>query len=177
MPDLDLARRIDHVAHLRGTFQLRSGQTSDTYFDKYRFESEPTILADIARAMKPMIPTGTELLAGLEMGGIPVVTMLSQLSGIPCLFVRKQEKAYGTAKFAEGPEFKGKRLLIVEDVVTSGGQIVLSTDMLKQAGAIVTDAICVIDRQSGGRENLQRAGIKLQSVFTRDDLESAGSSS
>jgi orotate phosphoribosyltransferase len=167
----DLARRIYATAHLTGEFKLRSGITSTEYFDKYLFESNPALLADIAEAMLPLIPEETEILAGLEMGGIPVVTMLSQLSGLPCIFVRKTAKQYGTAKLAEGCGYAGKRVLMVEDVVTSGGQIVLSHQDLSAEGAIISHALCVIDREAGGPESLLAAGIKLRALYTRSDLE------
>ena len=73
--------------------------------------------------MIPLIPSEVDALAGLEMGGIPLATMLSQLTGLPTLFVRKEAKTYGTCKLAEGGEYNGRKLLVVEDVVTSGGQI------------------------------------------------------
>ena len=126
MSHAELAQRVFSAAHLTGQFKLRSGTVSSEYFDKYQFESDPILLKDICQAMVPLIPPETDYLAGLEMGGIAIATVLSQLSGVPCLFVRKSAKQYGTAKFAEGPDYSGKQLLIVEDVVTSGGQIVLS---------------------------------------------------
>ncbi|MGK0339077.1 MAG: orotate phosphoribosyltransferase [Candidatus Azotimanducaceae bacterium] len=165
-----LSQRIYHSAHLTGEFTLRSGPVSHEYFDKYLFESDPKLLSDIAEAMLPLIPPDTEVLAGLEMGGIPVVTMLSHFSGLPCIFVRKEAKTYGTAKLAEGPNTAGKRVTIVEDVVTSGGQIILSHQDLVETGAIVAAAICVIDRQAGGREKLDAAGIELISLFRKSDL-------
>lgn len=171
MPSSDLASRIYQAAHLTGEFTLRSGVVSTEYFDKYQLESDPVLLKDIAAAMVNLVPSDTELLAGLEMGGIPVVTMLSQLTGLPCLFVRKKAKEYGTAKLAEGPDYEGKRVTIVEDVVTSGGQIVLSHKDLVLSGANCDQAICVIDREQGGVEKLKAAGITLQSVFTKSLLE------
>ena len=178
MTDLDdrtaLARSIYEVSSLRGSFTLRSGVTADRYFDKYRFEAVPALLAAIARAMAPMIPSGVEALAGLEMGGIPLVTALSRETGIPALFVRKQAKEYGTCRLAEGGEISGRSLLVVEDVVTSGGQILLSTEDLRRLGATVERAVCVIDRESGGREKLAEAGIALDALFRMSDLEKAG---
>ena len=107
------------------------------------------------------------------MGGVPIATMLSQLSGLPTVFVRKEAKAYGTSKFAEGGEIAGRRLLIVEDVVTSGGQIILSTKDLRAAGAIVDTATCVIDREAGGQEKLAAEGIELRPLFTFTQLRAA----
>lgn len=171
MPDSNLAKRIFAAAHITGEFTLRSGAISHEYFDKYLLESDPVLLHDIAVELAKLVPANTEILAGLEMGGIPVVTMLSQITGIPCLFVRKKAKEYGTAKLAEGPPYAGKQLTIVEDVVTSGGQIVLSHQDLITTGAVCDQAICIIDREQGGSEKLKSAGIMLQSLFTKSDLK------
>lgn len=168
-----LAARIYSSAHLTGSFLLRSGVTTSEYFDKYRFESEPVLLREIAEEMAELVPDGVELLAGLEMGAIPLVTMLSQVTELPALFVRKQAKEYGTAKLAEGPDFAGRRLLVVEDVVTSGGQIVISSQDLRSAGALIDSAICVIDREAGGAEALSKVGVELRSLFTMSDLNQA----
>jgi orotate phosphoribosyltransferase len=143
------------------------------YFDKYRFEADPVLLDAIAEAMVPLVPTGTEVLAGLEMGGIPVVTALGRHTGLPCAFVRKEAKTYGTCRLAEGAEVAGRRVLVVEDVVTIGGQIVLSTEELRALGADVRAALCVIDRQQGGREALAEAGIELLALLTAEDLRTA----
>src|SRR5687768_13269484 len=122
----ELGRRIYQSAYITGDFLLRSGKRSHEYFDKYRFESNPELLREIAKHLAPLVPSGTEYLAGLEMGGIPIATALSLETGIPAVFVRKEAKAYGTCKFAEGAEIQGKRLCIIEDVITSGGQVLIS---------------------------------------------------
>ena len=169
----DLAHRIYATSHLTGEFTLRSGRVSNEYFDKYRFESDPLLLADVAEAMATLVPEGIEVLAGLEMGGIPVVTALARVTGLPACFVRKEAKKYGTAKFAEGADVDGKRVLIVEDVITSGGQVVLSTADLRGIGAQITDVVCVIDRSEGGTEALSAEGLTLASVVNRDDINAA----
>src|SRR3954447_4733100 len=124
MPDRStLARAVYDTAHITGTFRLRSGVTSHEYFDKYLFEADPALLRNLAEAMAALVPAGTDALAGLELGGVPLATMLSQVTGLPCRFVRKKAKTYGTCQLAEGGELAGLKLLIVEDVVTSGGAI------------------------------------------------------
>ena len=105
----DLASRIRMASELSGSFTLRSGRVSDTYFDKYRFEADPVLLLAIANAMAPLSPFGSEVLAGLEMGGIPIVTMLSQVTGLPTAFIRKKPKSYGTCQYAEGISLIGSR--------------------------------------------------------------------
>jgi orotate phosphoribosyltransferase len=167
--DFDLARQVNSVARLSGTFTLRSGRTATEYFDKYQFEADPVLLDQMAA----LIPEGTEVLAGLEMGGIAVVTAVARHAGLPCAFVRKQAKQYGTARLCEGAEVAGRRVLVVEDVVTSGGQVILSTDELRKLGAQVNHALCVIDRQEGGAEILTEHGITLRALLNRATLDAA----
>jgi orotate phosphoribosyltransferase len=166
----ELARRIYEVSHLTGEFTLRSGATSTEYFDKYLFESDPPLIREIAEALAPLVPDGTDALAGLELGGVPLATMLSQLTGLPALFVRKEAKPYGTCRLAEGGEVDGRRLTVVEDVVTSGGQVVASCTDLRDGGATVEHALCVIDRQSGGSAALKDIGVELRPLFTMEEL-------
>jgi len=165
----DLARRVDAVCRLTGRFVLRSGRVADEYFDKYQFEGDPALLREIAQALRPLVPDGTEVLAGLELGGIPIATALALATGLPAAFVRKQAKTYGTARLAEGPPLAGRRLTVVEDVVTSGGQVVASVRQLREL-----EALCVIDREEGGTEALAAEGIRLHALLTRTDLERAG---
>lgn len=172
-----LGSHIYSVAHLTGTFLLRSGITSSHYFDKYQFESDPRLLAAIAEHLAPMIPPGTEMLAGLEMGGLAIATALSLHTGLPCVFVRKKAKEYGTCKFAEGPSVTGKNVCIVEDVITSGGQVLISGAQLRELGAFITHTVCVIDREQGGREKLREGGFELNALFTGSELTSYGTAS
>jgi orotate phosphoribosyltransferase len=166
----ELAARIYDASHLTGTFTLRSGVVSNEYFDKYLFEAEPALLRDIAAACLPLVPAGIDALAGLELGGIPLATMMSQLSGLPTRFVRKQAKTYGTCRLAEGGELDGERLCIVEDVVTSGGAILDAAVELHAAGAVLGPVVCVIDRESGGTGKLADAGLELHALFPMHEL-------
>ncbi|MFC7505039.1 orotate phosphoribosyltransferase, partial [Nocardioides sp. GCM10030258] len=109
--DTALAADIDATCRLTGEFTLRSGQVSNEYFDKYLFEADPGLLARVAREVAQLLPGDADLLGGLEMGGIPIATAVSQLVGIPVVFVRKEAKKYGTAKLAEGPDVEGKRIV------------------------------------------------------------------
>lgn len=171
MSHQELAKKIYQICHRTGDFLLRSGKRSSEYFDKYRFESQPVLLAEVARQMKSLIPEDTEILAALEMGGIPVGTALSLATGLPCVFVRKQAKDYGTCLFAEGVDIEGKKLCIIEDVITSGGQVLLSTKDLRSSGAKITNVLCVINRGGGeATSKLQEAGLNLQSLFVRSDF-------
>jgi orotate phosphoribosyltransferase len=166
----ELAKVIYQTAYLTGTFTLRSGQVSGEYFDKYLFEADPYLLAQIAERMADLIPDGTEILAGLEMGGIPVATALSMATGLPAAFVRKKAKDYGTCKLAEGSGAAGKRVCIIEDVVTTGGQVILSARDLRAAGAIVEHVLCVIERDPEAGDKLAADGLKLRALFTMAEL-------
>lgn len=169
--DADLAADIDACCRLTGEFVLRSGQVATEYFDKYLFEADPLLLARVAREMIQLVPQDTELLAGLELGGVPIATSISGILGMPTLFVRKQAKAYGTAKLAEGPPFAGKRVTIIEDVITTGGAVRDATAALREAGATVEVVVCAIDRSPEGVNPLADAGLEVRPVLTKAQLD------
>jgi len=171
MTKQQLAKEIKSIALLKGSFTLSSGQTSREYFDKYLFESFPALLKVITVYMKKLIPADTEVLAGLEMGGIPLVTALSLETGLPCVFVRKKAKGYGTRKISEGCSVRNKKLCIVEDIITTGGQLILSTEELRKEGADVQQSVCVIFRgKTNSLENIQSKGLQLQALFRSADI-------
>jgi orotate phosphoribosyltransferase len=175
-PD-SLAYRVNAIARLTGTFTLRSGQVATEYFDKYRFEADPVLLADIAAALVPLLPAGTEVLAGLELGGVPIATALSLRTGLPVAFVRKESKTYGTAQLAEGAPVADRRVTVIEDVITTGGQVVISTGQLRALGAIVEHVVCVIDRSPDHGSALAAEGLTMTSLLTRADLDAAEAAS
>jgi orotate phosphoribosyltransferase len=168
-----LARDIDSVCRLTGSFQVRSGQTVTEYFDKYLFESDPQLLRRVAEAMQPLVPTDSELLGGLELGGVPLATVMSSLTGIPALFVRKKAKEYGTRRLAEGADVEGRRITLLEDIITTGGAVRHATKALRQAGASVTTVVCAIDRSATPGRALADVGLDTRAVFTRADLDGA----
>ncbi|HMN96065.1 MAG TPA: orotate phosphoribosyltransferase [Phycisphaerales bacterium] len=171
MPDsTTLAQRISAISLLRGSFTLRSGRTSSYYLDKYLFSTRPEILRELGPMFAARLPPGTTLLAGAELGGIPLVTAASLASGIPCAFVRNQRKEYGTAKLLEGKVGREDRVVLVEDVATTGGQALEAVGALREAGALVLKVIATIDRLEGARENLEAAGVAFEALFTVRDL-------
>ncbi len=169
----ELAQAIYRVSNIRGEFRLRSGAVSDQYFDKYLFEADPSLLKEIALAMSEMLPPDTDALAGLELGGVPLATMLSQITDVPALFVRKTAKEYGTCKLAEGGEVAGQNLVVVEDVVTSGGQIILSVEELRNLGAQIATVVCVIERDPAASKRLTEHNLELRPLFTMAELDAA----
>lgn len=173
----ELAKKVFDVAHLTGEFLLRSGKTSNEYFDKYQFEARPEILEPLAEAMIPLLPENFDLLGAMEMGGIPIATAIAMKTGKPMVFVRKEAKEYGTCKFAEGPDVEGKNICIIEDVITTGGAVVTSTGMLREKGAKITDVIAVIDRSMGDYAKLDGAELKLKALFSMDELKQAANPS
>ena len=172
MEKSDLAKKVFDVAHITGEFLLRSGKTSNEYFDKYQFEARPEILKPIAEKLIPLLPKEFDLLGAMEMGGIPIATAIAMATGKQMVFIRKEAKEYGTCKFAEGSEIKGKSICLIEDVITTGGQVVISTQMLREQGAIVKDVVAVIDRSLGDHSKLQGADLSLKALFTMDELKS-----
>ncbi len=167
----ELGQKIYNSSHITGEFLLRSGQISNEYFDKYKFESDPELLKAIAKELSNKVDSDTEILAGLEMGGIPIATAISFENGMPAIFVRKKAKEYGTRKLAEGIEFNGKKVCVVEDVVTTGGQIITSVSQLRELGAIVDSVICVIVRDPKAHDNLGQANLNLKPLFTMEELK------
>lgn len=166
----ELAHRIGKIALLRGTFTLRSGRTSSYYLDKYLFSTQPDILAALGALFAERIPPGTTRLAGAELGGIPLVSAASMASGLPCVFVRNQKKDYGTARQLEGRIEAGDAVVIVEDVATSGGQVLEAAATIAETGAAITKIIATIDRLEGARENIEGAGYAFDALFTTLDL-------
>ena len=141
------------------------------YFDKYLFEADPALLRRVAERMVGLIPDDTQVLAGLELGGVPIVTVLGQLTGLPTAFVRKEPKAYGTRKLAEGSELSGRRVTLIEDVITTGGAVRNAALALRGLGARTDLVICAIDRQEPGGIVLAEIGVEIRSVLTRTLLD------
>lgn len=168
----ELAADIDAACRLSGVFTLRSGLTSEEYFDKYLFESDPKLLNRVAEAMVSLLPPGTDLVGGLELGGVPLATVVSQLTGFPALFVRKQAKEYGTRRVAEGViDIGGRRVTLIEDVITTGGAVRQAALSLRAQGAHVTSVVCAIDRSDGSSSALADVGLAVHPVLTRTDLD------
>ncbi|MEE9584400.1 MAG: orotate phosphoribosyltransferase [Candidatus Brocadiales bacterium] len=166
----ELGKKIMEVAYKRGEFILSSGKKSDYIFDKYAFETQPGLLNAITDYLAGMIPPDTKRLAGMEVGGIPLATALSVKTGLPFVIIRKTAKGHGITRQIEGHLSKGDEVLLIEDVITTGGQSVNGIGILRSAGAVVNKVICVIDREEGGRENIESRDLVFDALFTKSTL-------
>jgi orotate phosphoribosyltransferase len=169
-----LARRIAEVSLLRGEFTLRSGRKSNYYLDKYRFETQPDVLAALGRMIAERVTPDIARLAGPELGAVPLAAAAGMAANKPTVFIRNQKKEYGSSKQIEGVLSAGDRVLLIEDIVTSGGQVVEAARALRDAGAVVERVVVVIDRLEGGRENIEKAGLAFDPLFTTRDLGVTG---
>lgn len=162
----ELWSQVCQVSELTGRFTLRSGKVSSVYFDKYQFESRPALMRAIAQRMRALVPADTEILGGLELGGVPLAVAIALESGHPCVFVRKAAKSYGTCRLAEGPSVEGKRVCLIEDVISTGGQVAESARELRALGAKVEHVVCAIWRGNAELNPLAEHGITTHAVFT-----------
>jgi orotate phosphoribosyltransferase len=165
-----LARQLKETALLTGEFTLRSGRKSRYYFDKYRFETSPELLRNVARELAGMLPEGVQRLAGAELGGVPLATSVALETGLPFVIVRKESKGYGTAKRIEGQMEPGERVVLLEDVATTAGAALKAVEALRDAGASKVSVLLVLDRQEGAAEAFREAGVPYRALFTTESL-------
>jgi orotate phosphoribosyltransferase len=171
--DQELRAALREHALLEGDFVLRSGRRSTHYFDKYRFETRPDLLEAIATRVAAVVgehePDAARL-AGPELGAVALAAAASLASRLPFVIVRKETKDYGTANRIEGAFESGERVCLVEDVVTSGGAAVAAVEALREAGLECRTAVCVVDREEGGTDELARFGVRLRPLFRAGEL-------
>ncbi len=164
----ELRDAIRAAAYLEGDFVLRSGRRSKYYLDKYRFETRPELLRAlgqrIAAAVAEHEPDAVRL-AAPELGAVALAAAASLESGLPFLIVRKEVKGYGTANRLEGMFEQGECVCLVEDVVTSGGAALEAVEALREAGLVVRNAVCVVDREEGGSDELARHAVRLRPLL------------
>jgi orotate phosphoribosyltransferase len=166
----DLAKRIKETAYLEGDFTLRSGKKSKYYLDKYLFETCPDILKALGAEFAKYLTEDVSLIAGAELGGVALAAATAMHTGKNWIIVRNAKKGYGTGKLIEGVLNKGDVVLLVEDIATTGGQVLEAAKVITDAGATVKKIVCVIDRKQGAKENITAAGYKFESILTKDDL-------
>jgi len=166
----ELIERIKQTAYLEGDFTLRSGKKSKYYLDKYLFETCPDILEALGVEFAGYVTGDVTLIAGAELGGVALAAATAMATGKNWIIVRNSKKGYGTGKLIEGVLKKGDVVLLVEDIATTGGQVLEATKVITEAGAEVKKIVCVIDRKQGAEENITNAGYKFESILTKDDL-------
>ena len=172
----ELAAGIAKAAYLEGDFLLRSGRRSTYYLDKYRLETRPDLLRPlgvaIAKAVSEHEPDAVRI-AAPELGAVALAAAASLESGLPFVIVRKETKEYGTSNRLEGVWEDGECVCLVEDVVTSGGAALAAGEALRAAGLRVANAVCVVDREEGGADELARHAVRLRALFTASELKQA----
>lgn len=176
MTDRELVQALADHAYLEGDFLLRSGRRSPYYLDKYRFETQPDLLAAlggrIAEKARRVEPSAVRL-AAPELGAVALAAAASLASGLPFLIVRRLRKDYGTGNRLEGAFEPGERVCLVEDIVTSGGAAVEAVVALREADLECRTAVCVIDREEGAADALARQAVRLHALFRAVDLGEA----
>jgi orotate phosphoribosyltransferase len=176
--------RLLELLHSRALEQrevtLSSGRKSDYYLDCKRVTLTPEGAYLSAKILLEMINPEVKAVGGLTLGADPLVVSIAVLSylqersqrSLPALIVRKEPKKHGTMSFVEGPILeKGTKVAVVEDVITSGASILRAIDRIEAVGYQPVQALVILDRLEGGREEVEKRGLKLQSIFTRDDLK------
>lgn len=166
----ELAGRIKQTAYLEGDFILRSGKRSKYYLDKYLFETCPDILKALGEEFARYVTDDVTLIAGAELGGVALAASTAMATGVNWIIVRNRKKGYGTGKLIEGTLKKGDVVLLVEDVITTGGQVLEAAKAITQAGGKVKKIVSVIDRKQGAEENIAKAGFEYESILTKYDL-------
>jgi len=166
----ELIKRIKETAYLEGDFVLRSGKRSKYYLDKYLFETCPDILKALGEDFAKHLTDDVTLIAGAELGGVALAAATAMATGKNWIIIRNSKKGYGTGKMIEGALKAGDVVLIVEDIATTGGQVIEAAKIVTQAGATVKKIVAVIDRKQGAEENITTAGFVFESLLTKDDL-------
>ncbi len=164
---IDALRTADAVQF--GEFDLAHGGTSEYYVDKYLFETDPRCLELIAEAFAERVDED-EKLAGVALGAVPLAAATSVAAGVPYVIARKQRKEYGTANLIEGRLEEGEEVVVLEDIVTTGTSLVDAIEALREAGATVDRAMVVVDREEGGRENVEDADVEMEALVTASEL-------
>jgi orotate phosphoribosyltransferase len=170
----DIATTIKEAGTVKkGKFKLSNGALTDYYIDKYVFETQPEVLSEIAdRIAGRIADADIDVIAGPELGAVPLVTAVSLRAGVPCAYIRKGKKHYGTQARVEGTIEKGSRVAIVEDVTTTGNTIIETADLIEEVGGVPERLIVVVDRNEGAAENIRENGYELDYlVRVGEDLD------
>lgn len=165
-----LGKKIVELSYKKGDFILSSGRKSNYIFDKYAFETKPEILENIAKEMAKMVTNDTTIIAGMELGGIPLATALSLATKKPFVIIRKAKKGHGIERLIEGDLSNKDNVIIVEDIATTGTQALLGAKIIEDAGASILKIIYVVDREEGARKEIECKGYQFEPLFTKSSL-------
>ncbi|MHB0946334.1 MAG: orotate phosphoribosyltransferase [Sedimentisphaerales bacterium] len=171
MTKQELIKRVKETSYLEGDFTLRSGKKSKYYLDKYLFETHPDILKALGEEFAKHAGNDVTLIAGAELGGVALAAATAMATNKKWIIVRNSKKDYGTSKMIEGVLKKDDVVLLVEDIATTGGQVLEAAKIITEAGAKVKKIVAVIDRKQGADENITAAGYKFESIITKEDLD------
>lgn len=165
------------LAYKEGDFVLSSGQRSTYYINGKQVTLHPQGAYSIGRLLLAQLPLDTQAVAGLTLGADPIVTAVSVVSAyenrpLPALIIRKEAKGHGTMAYIEGPTLPpGAKVVVLEDVVTTGQSALKAVERLQGAGYSVERVIALVDRQQGGEQLYQDSGLKFEAVFSIVDLQ------
>jgi orotate phosphoribosyltransferase len=173
MMNTDLLLNIKKIAYLEGDFVTRAGKKTNYYIDKYLFETEPSILAPLSIELAKLFPNKNsyDRIAAPELGAVPIAAVVSTILNKPFIIVKKQSKEYGTQNMIEGKYEAGEKVIILEDILTTGGAALRALEVLKKANLDAKQIIGVVDREEGARENIEKLGLIMTSLFTKTDLQ------
>lgn len=167
---LPLAEQIAAVACRTTSYTLADGEQVTEYLDEFLLSADPLLLRDVADHLADLLPTGTQLLAGMALGGVPLAVAVSAVTGLPTVFVRPEPKAYGSGRQVEGVDVTGRRVVLVDDVVRTGRQLICAAEALRRLGASVQTGVCLLDRDLGGSSTLLDSGVDVQALITARSL-------
>lgn len=165
------------LAYKEGDFILSSGQKSSYYINGKLVTLHPEGALATGRLLLSMLPAHTQAVAGLTLGADPIVSAVSVVSAyeqkpIPALIIRKEAKGHGTQAYIEGPILPaGVQVVVLEDVVTTGGSALKAVTRLRDAGYTVDRVISLVDRQQGGAELYQQEGLNFEALFTIGEIQ------
>lgn len=169
------ARELHRIGAVRfGEFTLKSGRRSPIYVDLRGLVSYPEVLRLAGRLLVDQLaPLRFDRIAGLPYAGLPLAVAASLEGGLPMIYARKEVKDYGTRRLIEGDWTPGQTVALVDDVITDGGAKIELVAPFREAGLTVRDVVVLVDREQGGREALQAAGLRLHALLTLAELMSS----